>query len=120
MILRCFDDFLDIFNLENHVVFPTHISGSSLDPVVSDLSRHKVKCRPLGFVGSSDHQVVLTDIKLIAEQSEETTVINWFWDHADWTSFKDDLASTEWYDILKGDIDQQTEILTRHILDLQH
>ncbi|KAG0717429.1 hypothetical protein GWK47_054467 [Chionoecetes opilio] len=57
------DDFstLHVVNdLQNHVHFPTHISGSSLDPVVTDLPPHTVQCQPLDFVSTSDHVAVLT------------------------------------------------------------
>ena len=62
IIMRSFDNFLNVFGLSNHVTFATHLSGSSLDPVITDLPDSMVSCQPLGYVGSSDHQVVFTKL----------------------------------------------------------
>ena len=61
-IQRSFDSLLAVFSLHNHVTFPTHRSGSSLDPVLTDFPSHDVQCSPLGLVGSSDHEAVFTSV----------------------------------------------------------
>ncbi|MPC52495.1 hypothetical protein E2C01_046365 [Portunus trituberculatus] len=55
----------DTFNtllIVNDLHNPTHISRSSLDTVVTDLSPHTVQCQTLDFVGTPDHVAVLTRI----------------------------------------------------------
>ena len=59
LVERSFEDLLTTFGLNNHVHFPTHISGSSLDPVMTDLAESDVKCSCLGAVESSDHYAIL-------------------------------------------------------------
>lgn len=46
LIARSFEELLTVFGLTNHV-FPTHISGSSLDPVISNLPETLLTRRPL-------------------------------------------------------------------------
>lgn len=111
LIHRFFDYFLNTFILENHVDFPTHMSGTSLDPVVSDLSKYKVKCRPLWFVGFSDHWVVLTDMYMIAERAEEFTSTTWLWDCVKWTSLKDDIALIQSNDLKAGPVTNRRDLL---------
>ena len=64
---------LTVFGLTNHVDFPTHIHGSSLDPVITDLPESLVACRPLGAVGSSDHFAILTTVKVAADRDDAVT-----------------------------------------------
>ena len=72
-IQRAFDSFLAVFDLTNHVTFPTHRSGSILDPVITDLPSHNVYCFPLGPVGTSDHEGILTRIDFRKPRDESTT-----------------------------------------------
>ncbi|KAG0717932.1 hypothetical protein GWK47_053432 [Chionoecetes opilio] len=118
LVQRQFDELLTVFGLTNHVDFPTHISGSSLDPVITDLPCSIVTCRPLATVGSSDHLAVLTKIKLAIDRDEAVTRTNWLWDKGDWDAMKATLNKIVWSDVLTGDVDTQvknfTEILISH------
>ena len=87
-VARAFDDLLTNFGLVNHVNFPTHISGSSLAPVITDLAEELVTCRPLGHVGSSDHVAILTTIKMRVDRDEPTLRTNWLWQRANWDEIK--------------------------------
>lgn len=62
LVARPFEKLLTVFGLTNHVDFPTHKLGSSLDPVISVLPDSVVICRPLGTLWSSDHLAVLNVI----------------------------------------------------------
>ena len=53
IVRDAFNTLLVVHDLHNHVTCPTHISGSSLDPVVTDLPHRTVQCLPLDFVGTS-------------------------------------------------------------------
>lgn len=66
LIARSFEELLIVFGLTNQEVFPTHISGSSLDPAISDLPEVLTICRPHSTVSSSDHFVVLGVISFCA------------------------------------------------------
>lgn len=68
-----FDSLLAMFNLKNHVTFITHRSGFSLDLTVINFSSYEVHCSPLGCVGSSDHEDILTKIKLRRIHDERVT-----------------------------------------------
>ena len=54
-----FTELTVVQGLHNHVDFPTHRRGSSLDPVLTDLAGDSVQCHPLDFMGSSDLFAVL-------------------------------------------------------------
>ena len=119
LVARQFASLLNVFGLNNHVNFPTHTSGSSLDPVITDLPEEAVTCHPLGMVGSSDHSAVLTSINIIVDYDEATTRTNWLWSRGDWEGLKDELDSIVWAELLHGDIDTQVETFTNILHDLQ-
>ena len=119
LVARAFDDLLTDFGLTNHVDFPTHISGSSLDPVITDLPEGLVTCRPLGTPGSSDHVAILTTVKVRLDRDEPTTRTNWLWRRADWEALRAELSQTNWEDRLTGTLNEQVEAFTSHLLSLQ-
>ena len=119
LVQRQFDELLTVFGLTNHVDFPTHISGSSLDPVITDLPNSMVTCRPLATVGSSDHLAVLTKIKLAIDRDEGVTRTNWLWDKGDWEAIKIALDNTVWSDVLVGDVNTQVQNLSDILLSCQ-
>ena len=119
LVAKSFNELLTVYSLTNHVTFPTHISGSSLDPVISDLPEGVVTCRPLGTVGSSDHLAVLTTVQVAAMCDVSMKRTNWLWGKADWEGFQNALRTTPWHNILVGDVDDQVNGLTNTILSLQ-
>ena len=119
LVQKQFDELLTVFGLTNHVNFSTHILGSSLDPVITDLPGSMVTCRPLTTVGSSDHLAVLTNIKMTIDHNEGVTRTNWLWDKGNWTALKTALGSIDWADVLVGDINTQVENFTKTLLSLQ-
>ena len=116
LVARSFDDLLTVFGLNNHVDFPTHISGSSLDPVITDLPEHLINCRALGTVGSSDHQVIHTKINIETARDKAVTRTIWLWDKGDWQGFRNALNNINWSSILKGNVNKQAKALTNLIL----
>ena len=119
LVASTFDELLDIYGLVNHVDFPTHISGSSLDPVITDLPEGDVKCRPEGKVGSSDHFAVHTLLNIKAMREEESNRTTWQWDRGDWQGLRAALVRTDWDNILVGDVDNQAQSLTQLLVSLQ-
>ncbi|KAK3878982.1 hypothetical protein Pcinc_016426 [Petrolisthes cinctipes] len=100
LVSRSFEELLTVNSLTNHVKFPTHISGSSVDPVISDLPEGVITCRPLGTVGSSDHLAVLTTVHVAALRDAPMKHTNWLWGKADWDGFQEAMCTTPWHNIL--------------------
>ncbi len=119
LIQRSFDDLLLVHDLHNHVDFPTHISGSSLDPVLTDFPNLLMKCEPLSYVGTSDHNAVLTcfDLQTIKEKQQDKTI--WLWQQADWEGLRQELRNVNWGSTLSGTIDQQVQNTTDIMLRIQ-
>ena len=114
-----FDNTLNLLGLNNCVSFPTHRSGSSLDPFLTNIDPLHIFCRPLGYVGSSDHIAVLTDVKFRKPRPEKSQRILWKWKDANWLGLNTHLNSIDWENVLVGTVDNQTNILTDIILDSQ-
>lgn len=58
------EELLTVFGLKKHVSFLTHDDGSYLDPVITDFPGPLVSGRPLGNVGSCNHQAVHISVKI--------------------------------------------------------
>ena len=119
LVARTFEELLTVYGLKNHVTFPTHNSGSSLDPVISDLPEEIVTCSPLGAVGSSDHLAIISTFQVAALRDSTMKRTNWLWGRADWEGFQDALRHTPWHNVLTGDADNQVRHFTNTILSLQ-
>ena len=117
LVIRPFEDLLAVFGLMNHVDFPTHMSGSSLDPVITDLPETLISCKPLGYVGSSDHQAVHTTISVCPTYDRAFTRTTWLWNQADWKGFREALQWVNWEEVLQGDVSEQAEAFTNVILE---
>ena len=115
----CFNEFLHSLNLTNHVKFPTHIAGSMLDPVISDITPSNISCSSLGKVGTSDHFGVLAEIKFHKPRPESFTRMLWKWDRADWAGLKYHLSNKDWEFELQGTIDDQVSKLNEIISTAQ-
>ena len=114
-----FDNFLNMMDLENHVNFPTHISGSSLDLILSDMATDKIHCSPLGRVGSSDHEAIIARVEFRRPKPEKFIRTVWKWKQANWEGLNGFLNSIDWGQELNGSINEQVESLTSHILHAQ-
>ena len=114
-----FDNFLTIHNLTNHVDFPTHVSGSSLDPVISDLCPSMIKCSPMGFVGTSDHTAILAEITFKKPRPEKFKRCLWKWETADWIGMNAYFRSMNWENALRGDAENKISALTTILHEAQ-
>ncbi|XP_063881678.1 uncharacterized protein LOC135111930 [Scylla paramamosain] len=83
-VREAFNTLMVVHDLHNHVTFPTHRSGSSLDPVVTDLPSDTIQCSSLDFVGTSDHVAVLTRISFKRPREECHTRTLWRWEKDRW------------------------------------
>ena len=115
LIARSFNEFLTVYGLTNHVNFPTHISGSSLDPVLSDLSEFTVNSVSLGSVGSSDHFAISTNINIenIRDTPVQKTI--WLWGKGNWKGFRSALENIDWNSLPCDNVDQHVECFTNII-----
>ncbi|KAK4287373.1 hypothetical protein Pmani_039554 [Petrolisthes manimaculis] len=95
-------------------------SGSSIDPVVTDLPSHEIQCSSMGPVGSSDHEAILTKITFKRPRDESITRTLWQWESADWCKLRNSLEQIDWERVLQGDVDQQVEQFTETLLSVQN
>ncbi|KAK4328324.1 hypothetical protein Pmani_001267 [Petrolisthes manimaculis] len=117
---QAYENLLDVQGLIDHVTFPTHEQGGTLDPVISDLQEDTLCCHQLGPVGSSDHHAVLTKVNVGVARDEATTRTIWMWDKADWLSLRRDLQQTPWTTLLQGGSESMARAFTSHLLALQN
>ena len=80
LVADAFNTMLTTHGIVNHVNFATHITGSSLDPVITDFPSSDILCQQLGAVGSSDHYAVLSTIKLRGSYEEVKCRNLWQWE----------------------------------------
>ena len=81
-VVRAFTKLTVVQRLQNHVNFPTHQRGGSLDPVLTDLAGESVQFHSLDYVGTSDHLAFLSTISLPPACDEEHHRTIWLWEHA--------------------------------------
>ena len=79
-----YESLLGAQGLTDHVSFPTHVRGGTLDPAITDMQEGAAECHQLGTVGSSDYYTVLTQVHLSVARDEVTTLSVWLWEQADW------------------------------------
>ena len=119
LIQRAFTELTVVQGLANHVSFPTHIRGGSLDPVLTDLPEESVQCCQLDRIGSSDHNAILSKINLSPAREDDNPRVIWLWEQADWPAIQQALANTDWNTVLTGNVDQDVNTLTSTLTDLQ-
>ena len=119
LVQDTFDEFLSVHSLHNHVDFPTHLSGSSLDPVISDIPDLLESCEPLSLVGTSDHHGILTRFRIAADKDNRKPRTLWLWEKGDWETVRQTLRSIKKETIFNGSPDNQAIHLTEILLDLQ-
>ena len=76
-ITRSVNNFLGTHGLASHVKFPTHMSGSSLDPIITDLDPSAVICRAGGAGGVSDHYAIISSISMSAMRDDSIKRTQW-------------------------------------------
>ena len=114
-----FNSLLTVQGLANHVTFPTHERGGSLDPVLTDLPDSSILCQQLGMVGTSDHHAVLTRVKLNAAREAAAPRSIWLWERADWAALRSSISHTDWDALLRGNAEEKACALTTKLLALQ-
>ena len=119
LVQGAYEDLLAVQGLVDHVDFPTHVQGGTLDPVISDLGDDTITCSQLGQAGTSDHFAILSRVNLAPAREENIFRKIWLWDRADWPSMKRELASTDWDSLLMGDANHKTATLTSRLTELQ-
>ena len=119
LVNRAFTELTVVHGLTNHVTFPTHTRGASLDPVLTDLPGDTVQCHQLNRVGSSDHNAVLCELGLNPACEEGTQRTIWLWERANWCAIRRALANTDWEATLAGGVDQNVTALTTIMLSTQ-
>ncbi|KAK4319484.1 hypothetical protein Pmani_009587 [Petrolisthes manimaculis] len=118
-VALCFKNSLRVVVLDTPIL-QIWKSGSSIDPVVTDLPSHEIQCSSMGPVGSSDHEAILTKITFKRPRDESITRTLWQWESADWCQLRNSLEQTDWESVLQGDVDQQVEQFTETLLSVQN
>ena len=100
-------DFLDALGenfLTQHVTFPTHDGGHTLDLVISNIPGRIGTVSEGGKLGNSDHCIILTEIMgSISTQAPLHTV--WNFKYAKFENMKNVLREIQWNDILINDME---------------
>ena len=90
--------FLDTTS-ENHVMqvvdFPTHNKGNILDLILTKSPEQIDNLTKLDFLGNSDHNMILFDVKCDFSQVKTTELI-YDWSKADFDSYRYELDSINW------------------------
>ena len=86
--------------LSQHVDFPTHISGSTLDLVLSSSPDIVASVKPVGRLGSSDHEMLV--IELAGPVTHDNTELVPDWSKADLNKMRNALSSIKWDEIFDG------------------
>ena len=119
LVERAFTELTVVHGLHNHVNFPTHERGGSLDPVLTDLPDDRVQCRPLDRVGSSDHFAVLSTLNLAPSREEDYQRDVWLWERAEWEAARLALTAVPWDTVLTGDPDRDAVAFTQTLHSIQ-
>ena len=95
-------DFLDAIGenfLSQHVTFPTHDCGNTLDLVISNIPNKISSTSDIGTLGNSDHSIILTEvIGTISSHVPQHTV--WNFKFAKFDDMKKALNEIQWNEIL--------------------
>ena len=95
-----FDTVQDCFYTQ-HVNFPTHVSGTTPDLVLSSSPGLVVGVEEMGRIGASDHSMLL--VSVIGQLStNDTTELVPDWRHADLDIFRAELAGVDWEITMAG------------------
>ncbi|MPC35274.1 hypothetical protein E2C01_028694 [Portunus trituberculatus] len=115
-----YENLLEVQGLTDHVTFPTHERGGTLDPVISGYQADSLQCHRLELMGSSDHYVLLTQLDVGVAQDEATTRTIWLWNKANWAPLHRELSHTPWATLLQGGTESgETLALTSHLGTLE-
>ena len=90
----------DLF-YEQHVDFPTHNSGRTLDLVLSQ-GEDVLSVEDVGKLGSSDHTMMVINVKGEIDQPSSDKVCK-DWNKADFDGMNEFLAETDWVNLLNSD-----------------
>lgn len=85
LVQERYENLLVVQGLTDHVtLFPTHMKGEAVDPVISDLLEVTHQCRQLGLVGSSDHHAFLTQVTFSVARDEVSSCTVWLCGQGGW------------------------------------
>ena len=96
-----FLDRIDDLFYEQHVDFPTHNSGRTLDLVLSQ-GEDVLSVEDVGKLGSSDHTMMVVNVKGEIDQPSSDKLCK-DWNNADLDGMNEFLAQTDWVNLLNSD-----------------
>ena len=91
--------------MEQYVSEPTHISGNTLDLILSDNEGMIGDVKTMGRLGKSDHEIIAFRVAIDAKKSEEKRP---YYDHrrANYEGMRATLATEEWGDLRDLDVNE--------------
>ena len=113
-------DFIEIINekfLTQHVTFPTHDGGNTLDLVLSNIPNRVESVTDCGKLGNSDHVIISSVVKfdLISNVPSHTV---WDFRKANFEGMRAEIAKIKWNEILINDVDSDWEVFKNRFNDM--
>ena len=110
-------DFVDAINehfLTQHVTFPTHDGGNTLDLVISNIPSRVSSLSEVGKLGNSDHSIILTEVLgTVSSHIPQHTI--WNFKFAKLDDMKKALREIQWNEILVNDVDTDWDCFKKTI-----
>ncbi|MPC34241.1 hypothetical protein E2C01_027625 [Portunus trituberculatus] len=119
LIMRSFTELIVVQGLRNHVDFPTHQHGGSLDPVLTDLAGDSVQCCPLDVMATFDHLAILSTFIHAPAREEKHHRTIWLWNCTDWDVARRALSEYLWDSVLICELHHDIRSFTTILLNLQ-
>ena len=113
-------DFLDAINdnfITQHVNFPTHNGGNTLDLVLSNIPNKIISTTDAGILGNSDHNIILTEVDATASTHVPKHAV-WNFRLAKFDHIRTALKLIEWSKILTHDMETDWNIFKTTLNDL--
>ena len=109
------DTVQDVF-MTQHVNFPTHDSGSTIDLVLSSNPDLVSSVSPIGKLGSSEHAMMMIQVAGAPSADRSTEMVP-DWKNADWERLKTSLQQVDWSDTLQAKTGLQGWDVFKEILE---
>jgi hypothetical protein len=90
--------------LTQHVMFPTHKCGNTLDLVLSNMPNLVSNIADCGVLGNSDHSMICTELDMPFTAHAPKHVV-WNYKQASFEEMRSALKKIQWSDILVSDVE---------------
>ena len=105
--------------LTQHVTFPTHNGGNTLDLVLSNIPNRVESVTDCGKLGNSDHVIISTVVKFVITTNVPSHTV-WDFKKANFDEMKAEIAKTSWKEILVNDVESDWDEFKNRFTHLCH